>query len=251
MKQTGTLFVFLLCWVFVHSLQLPDYIKPCHRYASDVEDCILKAARGTIPNVISGDPKYRVPAIDPLFIKEMVLSPSGSKSALAMTLRDVNVHGVKNVQINKVKVDYDKKTMTFDIFFPEIQIDCLYNVSGNILLLPIEGQGPGKLVFTNLRGQYEYQWEEAMKKDGKAYYRIVTSKLTDYPEKMSIRLNNLFNGNKLLGDNMNLVLNENWQEIHKDLGPAVTDGIAQHMTYFINNIYSLVPVENVFIFDKQ
>ncbi|KAJ9577446.1 hypothetical protein L9F63_005947 [Diploptera punctata] len=251
MRQTGKLFVILLCWVYVQSLQLPDYIKPCHRYASDVKDCILKAAREAIPNVINGDPKYRVPAIDPLFIKELVLNPSGSKSAFAVTLRDVNVHGVKNVEINEVKADIEKKTIAFDIFFPELQIDCTYNISGKVLLLPIQGQGPGKLLFTNVRAEYGYQWEEEKKKDGKEYYRIVKSKLTENPEKMTVKFDNLFNGNKLLGDNMNLVINENWQEIHKDLGPPVADGIAQYMENVINNIYSLVPIENVFIFDKE
>lgn len=35
-----------------------------------------------------------------------------------------------------------------------------------------------------------------------------------------INLENLFNGKKLLGDGMNKFLNENWQELWKELQPA-------------------------------
>ncbi|KAJ4432281.1 hypothetical protein ANN_20899 [Periplaneta americana] len=60
---------------------------------------------------------------------------------------------------------------------------------------------------------------------------------------MKIHLDNLFNGDKFLGENMNHFLNENWQELLKEMGPAVGEALNQFITAMLNNIFELVPIE--------
>lgn len=57
-----------------------------------------------------------------------------------------------------------------------------------------------------------------------------------------INLQNLFNGNKLLGDGMNKFLNDNWPELWKELRPAFIDtfghiGLNVANTVFQRNTY--------------
>lgn len=57
-----------------------------------------------------------------------------------------------------------------------------------------------------------------------------------------INLENLFNGNKLLGDGMNKFLNENWSELWKELQPAFIEtfgrvGLDVANTVFQRNTY--------------
>lgn len=63
---------------------------------------------------------------------------------------------------------------------------------------------------------------------------------------MYLNLENLFNGNKALGDNMNLFLNENWQIILQELKPAVRETLAQILSGIINNVFDKLPYSDLF-----
>jgi len=45
---------------------------------------------------------------------------------------------------------------------------------------------------------------------------------------------------------MNLFLNENWREILKEVGPAITDAISTVFVTILGRISELVPYEYVF-----
>jgi Haemolymph juvenile hormone binding protein (JHBP) len=51
-------------------------------------------------------------------------------------------------------------------------------------------------------------------------------------------MDNLFNGDKALGDNMNMFMNENWQDILNELKPAFSEAIGQILENIINNVFS-------------
>ncbi|KAJ9577445.1 hypothetical protein L9F63_005946 [Diploptera punctata] len=249
MKQLTALYLLALCLEFSHSLKLPDYITPCHRYDPNINACALKSARETIPHVINGDPKYKVPPLDPVLIKELVVSQGSSSVGLTLAARDAYLRGVKDVEIRDLDFNFKDQTVYFEWYFPKLQIDCIYNVTGRVLLLPIEGYGNGTISLNKVRSNYTYDWEIIKKKDGKEYVTVTKAHLTFDPEKFQIHLENLFNGNKLLGDNMNRFMNENWRDILKDVGPAVAEAVGEYIRLVLNSIYKSVPYEDVFIFD--
>ena len=41
------------------------------------------------------------------------------------------------------RFDFDKQHIEYDWYFPKLVIDCIYNVTGQVLLLPIQGHGKG------------------------------------------------------------------------------------------------------------
>lgn len=51
------------------------------------------------------------------------------------------------MEINKINIslicslDMEKKLLSFDLIIPKIRIDATYNLKGNILLLPLVGNG--------------------------------------------------------------------------------------------------------------
>jgi len=45
-------------------------------------------------------------------------------------------------------MDSEKQHIEYDLFFPSVEVHCNYNVSGQVLLLPITGRGDGVLVFS-------------------------------------------------------------------------------------------------------
>jgi hypothetical protein len=48
---------------------------------------------------------------------------------------------------------------------------------------------------------------------GKSFIKTLATNVTIDPEMVWVNFENLFNGNKQLGDNINRVLNDNWKEL--------------------------------------
>jgi len=65
--------------------------------------------------------------------------------------------------------------------------------------------------------------------------------------RFSLYLTNLFNGDKALGDNMNLFINENWRDILKELKPSIQDTISQILQNIINRIFAKIPYDDIFL----
>ena len=64
----------------------------------------------------------------------------------------------------------------------------------------------------------------------------------------SVRLDNLFNGQKVLEDSTNAVFNENWREFYEILKPAIKEAVQAIMKDRLTKAYSYVPA-NFFIAD--
>jgi hypothetical protein len=51
-----------------------------------------------------GDRKYEIPILDPLVVKEVVLTNGGTKAAsLTLALKDVKGYGLKDCEVNKLE----------------------------------------------------------------------------------------------------------------------------------------------------
>ena len=53
-----------------------------------------------------------------------------------------------NCNILRYRMDLEKQHAEYELFFPAVEMHCNYNVSGQVLLLPITGRGDGVLVFS-------------------------------------------------------------------------------------------------------
>lgn len=87
-----------------------------------------------------------------------------------------------------------------------------------------------------------------IEKNGKQHLQIPPNKfkLVFETSRMYLQLENLFNGNKALGDNMNLFLNENWQIILEELKPAVRETLAQILSGVMNAVFDKLPYNDLF-----
>jgi len=45
-------------------------------------------------------------------------------------------------------MDLKTRHTEYDLFIPKVELHCRYNVSGQVLLLPITGSGDGVIVFS-------------------------------------------------------------------------------------------------------
>lgn len=58
---------------------------------------------------------------------------------------------------------------------------------------------------------------------------------------------NLFNGDKVLGDTTNQFLNENWQDILNELKPVLKDVVSGISQNIIKAVFDKFPYQNIFL----
>lgn len=83
-------------------------------------------------------------------------------------------------------------------------------------------------------------------KNGKRHIQLNgISRIDMKISKLHVRLDNLFNGNKALGDTMNQFLNDNWKEIYDELKPGVLDALGQVVVNLVNNVFAKMPYDDL------
>lgn len=67
---------------------------------------------------------------------------------MSLTLNELELNIIQQIYrahmkccIFKYSLDLEKKLLSFDLVIPKIRIDATYNLKGNILLLPLVGNG--------------------------------------------------------------------------------------------------------------
>ncbi|XP_046668942.1 protein takeout-like [Homalodisca vitripennis] len=244
---TAQFLVFVWASISVSALKLPTYIKACSRNDPQLNECVVKQGIAAIPNFIHGDTKYRVPNLDPLDIEELSVRQGTRQVGLNLVIRQCKLHGLSNAVFTKARMDMKKRHVEWDFINTKgLQILGTYNISGQVLILPIIGSGDANITITGLTITYKYDFDLVKKNDGKEYMNLTTSELLFDIGYAYFHLDNLFNGDKLLGDNMNIFLNENWKDLVKEFGPAVGSALGEVFRRLLTNIHGLVPYDVVY-----
>lgn len=128
---------------------------------------------------------------------------------------------------------------------PKVQLTGLYNIQGKVLVLPIQGDGRSTLDFENLQITIKAK-PVLVTKNGRQYIEAAKFKLDFTTTRFGLHFTNLFNGDKMLGDNMNLFLNENSADILAELKPSIQLALEQIFEILVNRIFAKVPYEDLF-----
>uniref|UniRef100_A0A1B6CN67 Uncharacterized protein n=1 Tax=Clastoptera arizonana TaxID=38151 RepID=A0A1B6CN67_9HEMI len=234
------------CLGYIESKKLPPYMKPCSRNDPKLNECALKHGREAIPFLLKGDPKYKIPNFDPLLIERFEVNDQSNKAVgLSFVCNKCTISGLKDVTLDDMRIDLKKKKIEADLTAKKIEITGKYNVTGKVLVLPINGNGDVDLTVTDVKLTMDIDYELYKKKD-KDHLKIKNMKLITEPSGSHIKLTNLFNGDKMLGDNMNNFLNENWKELDKTFGPTINEVISRIGTNLINSLSDQVPFDEIF-----
>ena len=121
-----------------------------------------------------------------------------------------------------------------------------YVMDGRILLLPITGQGKSNVTLVDLTTRHELTGEPVVK-DGETYMRIKKYKVKFEPKLVKLYFENLFNGDKRLGDAMNSFMNDNWEIIFQELKGAYEDTFGYVFKEITNKLFTKVPMNRIFL----
>ncbi|VVD01867.1 unnamed protein product [Leptidea sinapis] len=160
----------------VHSA---PYVNKCK---SDDSKCAKEASALLIPMFGDGIPELGIEPVDPLLIKKS----DASSPNLKLILTDYTVSGLKNCIPKKVKYDKSKSKILLKLLCTA-QLEGTYDMKGQLLILPLEGNGPIHVTLNKAEISIELDLDE-IEKDGVKYWNIKDHKFSYVLKDKSIKV---------------------------------------------------------------
>ncbi|XP_022828230.1 protein takeout-like [Spodoptera litura] len=219
----------------VHAGSLPSFIRPCSRSDPNLNECVEKVISVAGAKFTEGIPELGIAPLDPVELGTVVVD----NPALKLTFTDTVVTGLKGFRINTYKINPDKGKATLD-FTANVTLKAHYDMNGQVLILPIRGNGQSKIKITNLNIVVKYDFEE---KDG---HWIVPSYKDHYKmDRAQFKFTNLFGGNKELAQTTERFTNENWEIIMSEIAPPALKQIIKKCVDQVKKFFAAIPAREL------
>uniref|UniRef100_A0A8D8QAY4 Protein takeout n=1 Tax=Cacopsylla melanoneura TaxID=428564 RepID=A0A8D8QAY4_9HEMI len=220
--------------------------KSCHKSDPKLNECVKNAFNSMMSSLAKGVPQYGVVPLDPLLLKTFNVQ-QGKNGPIAIDLRfhDLNILGITSAKVKSVSTDLDKYKISLEADLDKpIVLDGMYKIKGNILVLPITGHGKSNLTLTNFRCHMAITGKP-VDKSGKTHWEVEEFVFKLKASRLYVKLENLFNGDKALGDNMNKFLNDNWEILLAEMQPAFEANLAAAFKEITNRVFLKTPIDMI------
>ena len=97
----------------------------------------------------------------------------------------------------------------------------------------------------NFRSKHRSFYDEVVRND-KTYYTTASVEMYSDAEHAHFYFDNLFGGNKELGDNVNSVINDNWKQVLDELNPVYNEIVEKVLTGMMEKVWMKVSLEELF-----
>ncbi|GFG36383.1 hypothetical protein Cfor_06102 [Coptotermes formosanus] len=221
---------------------LAAYIQKCSIQDPNINTCALNSAKAALPHLVKGNRKIKMPVMDPMFLPELRIADSSVESSI----HNSTVTGLKDLMLEKLSFDFEKKEVEFESVQPYLNFTGTYKLSGKLASLPVFGNGPYNTSLFNLTIRYKASYELQKLDDAEVYMIFKDYDCDIIPQDVMCRLGNLFNGNKLLGEAMNTFLKENWRLIYKDVGKTMSMAVGGVLFSIFKESAKTVPYKDIF-----
>ncbi|XP_035450182.2 circadian clock-controlled protein daywake [Spodoptera frugiperda] len=230
----------LVCFVLsyiacAYAGSLPSFITPCSRSDPNLNECVEKVISAAGAKFTEGIPELGIAPLDPVELGTVVVN----NPALKITFTDTVVTGLKGFRVNTYKINPEKGKATLD-FTANVTLKAHYDMNGQVLILPIRGNGQSKIKITNLNIVVKYDFEE---KDG---HWIVPSYKDHYKmDRAQFKFTNLFGGNKELAQTTERFTNENWEIIMSEIAPPALNQIIKKCVDQVQKFFAAIPAREL------
>ncbi|CAH0558251.1 unnamed protein product [Brassicogethes aeneus] len=222
-------------------LHVTEYILPCHKTDPNINTCLVGTFNHLRPYLITGIKDIEVPSIDPLKIEKLIMENGQGAFRVRASFYNITATGASNYSVKTIKADVENYHIELGIKLPRIEIRGKYEVNGNVLLFPVRSKGDFWAIFLDVDAAAKIFGKEVLR-DGERYMRI-DKMLVDFRlQKSRFRIRDIINHGNVIGEAMNQFLNNNSEEIIKEMKPAANAAIAKHFKGFLNSAFLKIPL---------
>ncbi|CAH1636396.1 unnamed protein product [Spodoptera littoralis] len=207
---------------------------------TDDDVCTTKAVNLAYPLILEANPEIGAESIDPLFQQEI----EGNLSILKFKLFNTTVTGFKSCSAENAKYNDEQQTLRVDILCGAFTLSGTYDINGQLIVLPVQGNGDYVLTTNKYRLIVDLELKTVTGKDGKTYRVVKNFKVEADPlEPVNYDFRNLFNGQKDLADTVLKFANENWREVAHEVQIPVFMANIKKMIKNANKYLKTVPMD--------
>jgi len=243
--MNSLVYSFLVCLVSVTWAKFPKDINRCK---SGDNDCIVAESNRVLHTNSKGHSGLNLIQVDPLHISEITLK-QGSESPVNIELnfKETDLIGLAAHDFYSMKGFQKGEQGAYEIKLkgPVLYLIGPYKISGRVLILPIQGEGKSNITLVAPDLTIKFTGKNTTR-NGKEYLYTDDLSLTFTIERLHMHLENLYNGDKVLGDSTNLFLNENWGEIFGELKRSIFDAFGLIMQNIMNTVFRKIPYNELF-----
>ncbi|EDV92574.1 protein takeout [Drosophila grimshawi] len=223
---------------------LPGFLKICQRDAPDLNKCARESFESLEPHLMDGIPELYIPPMEPLLVPEIRMDQDSGAIYLHSVYRNVKISGMSKHRLINLTIEPSKHKISFSLTFPKLMLDSEYSIKGKIMMMPLLGDGHCHMDLTNLTMDTELNGQEYIK-NGATYLKITDIKVIYKLSNVHMELDNLFNGDKVLGQRMNDFLNENWKSLSDEVRPLITKALVDILRSSIDKLFATFPYDEL------
>ncbi|XP_077291385.1 circadian clock-controlled protein daywake-like isoform X2 [Arctopsyche grandis] len=230
--------LFAIC-LPVYCKVLPKYIEICYRDDPNLNQCLTKEANRVLKQFCKGIPELGIVSTDPFALGSVDIIP-GKSTTLYLKQTNAILKGLRNSKVIDLKIDPFKKTGYIHLNV-NITMKSNYVIGGRLLLFSLDGNGDFFIKINDFDARINWNWDTFIGKDQKEYSRFNNFTSNYDHGDIKFKMNGLFNNDKVLGESMNNLLNENSREVMKELGGPIVNLVIKRIVKVINTLFSNVP----------
>ncbi|XP_072764814.1 protein takeout [Anoplolepis gracilipes] len=242
-------FVLRICLTYtlftVAFAAIPSYIKVCNRKDPEINNCVVNSIDQLREKLITGIPELSVPSIEPLTLKHVRLSRGPNGARLDINLTNIQVFGPSKFKLRDLKVDPNNVQLTFKVSFQKLDFRGKYKINAQILLLRLVGEGGLTGSFLGYESDCFLKSHKVVR-NNQTYVVFEKMKFNININKARINLDNLFNGDPILGPASNEVLNANSDLLVDEIKPVLEDALSNLFTEVSNKITEAFTYDELF-----
>lgn len=121
-----------------------------------------------------------------------------------------------------------------------------YEVRGNLLMMPVKGNGDCTGNFTDIDGVLSLKLKR-VKRNGMEHFRTDFMQIEFNIGAAKVQLDNLFNGDVELSKSMNHFINENWRMVTAELRPTLERKISNILTEVADLFFDAYPIDKLLV----
>ncbi|KAJ6635871.1 Protein takeout [Pseudolycoriella hygida] len=121
-----------------------------------------------------------------------------------------------------------------------------YILRGQILILPVRGDGAANVTIINPNIHLIFTGSPSIV-EGKTYMQTYDLKVTFSVDRLIFHFDNLYNGDKALGDTTNRFINEYWRDIYLEIKPSLLRTFEEQIQVIANTAMAKLPFDEYFL----
>ncbi|KAH8322558.1 hypothetical protein KR074_005893, partial [Drosophila pseudoananassae] len=199
-------------------------IRPCSRDDPQLERCIIDAVYKIRPLLVHGDlgDGYKTPPLEPLALDDIEL---GRTSQFQAVFQNLEALGGSNFIIDRLMGTY--------------------SLHLNLLLLDIKGRGNMQGYCENAKASVKMRGTR-YQRNGQDFAKFTKMTMRIQFKDFKLNLENLFNGDRILGDVGNRLINNNQDLYLNEIVPGLERGLSKKFLDVANEILATATFDEMF-----